>query len=91
MIQNLEKLLLGRISAVIDDHQVLKYTTRLHNLPKVFKISGCLQGINVQIGFSPNKSQSKEYAKKISEAINELRESGKLKEILKSYGLSDWK
>ncbi|MBF0379047.1 MAG: hypothetical protein HQK72_16440, partial [Desulfamplus sp.] len=43
------------------------------------------------IAFSPNNPKSKDYATLITEGIKEMRANGKLKEILNSYGLEDWK
>jgi polar amino acid transport system substrate-binding protein len=91
LIQNLEKMLLGRVTAIIDDYQVINFTISSHNLPKAFRLAGCLEGIDVQIGFSPKNPKSKDYAKKITIALNELRRSGKLKDILNRYGIKDWK
>lgn len=91
LIQNLEKMLLGRITAIIDDYQVVEYTTSLHKLTKEFKLAGCLQGLNVHVGFSPAKSQSGEYAARVSEAVVKLRRSGELKKILENYSIKDWK
>ena len=42
------------------------------------------------IAFSPKKSTSVKYAKILDEGVQELRKNGKLKEILKKYGLNDW-
>lgn len=42
------------------------------------------------IAFSPAISQSKEYARILSEGVDTLRKSGELKTILKKYGLDDW-
>ena len=91
IIQNLEKMMLNRISAVIDDYQVVGYTIHRNNLPKAFKRAGCLEGIDVHIGFSPAKPKSKEYADRISSAVKELRTSGELKKILNKYFIKDWK
>lgn len=42
------------------------------------------------IAFSPAKETSKKYAEMLSKGIQELRASGKLKEILDKYNISDW-
>lgn len=42
------------------------------------------------IAFSPAKESSKKYAELLDAGIKELRTSGKLKEILARYGLTDW-
>lgn len=91
LIQNLEKLLMGRITAIIDDHQVVEYTAKKHRLPGVFHLAGCLKGLDVHVGFSPAKSKSAEYAQKTSESVMKLRKTGELKKILGRYGIEDWK
>lgn len=91
LIQNLRKLMMGRVTAVIDDCQVVRYTVKMHKLPDVFEFAGCLRGIDVHVGFSPAKPRSAEYAEKMSDAVEELRRTGELDKILDSYGITDWK
>jgi polar amino acid transport system substrate-binding protein len=55
-----------------------------------FEIAGTL-GFNDQyMGFSPVNPQSPRYAALFDRGIQALRESGRLKTILDSYGIADW-
>jgi polar amino acid transport system substrate-binding protein len=46
---------------------------------------------NVYIGFSPKNPRSKRYAKLLSDGIADLRKTGELNDILRKYGLVDWR
>ena len=91
LTQNLRKLLLDRVSAIIDDQQVVEYTNNLQQAPLSLKNAGCLEGIDAHIGFSPANPRSKEYAKKLAQTVEKARQTGKLKALLEKYGISDWK
>ena len=45
----------------------------------------------VYIGFSPARPESKRYAEMFTQGVRDLRRRMKLAEILKKYGVSDWK
>lgn len=91
LIQNIEKMLLGRVTAIIDDYLVVESTLHKYKLSNNFKLAGCLEGLDVQVGFSPARSTSTLFAEKISTAIVELRKTGQLTTILNQYGIQDWK
>ena len=89
--QNIKKLLLGRIGAIIESHLVMEAKLKSMNATDKVKSAGILvKAENMYIACSPAKSTSKEYVKLFSEGIKELRATGKLKEILDKYGLKDW-
>ena len=89
--QNIKKLLLGRIGAVIESHLVMEAKLKSMNATNKVKSAGVLvEAENMYIACSPAKSTSKEYVKLFSGGIKELRTSGELKKILDKYGLKDW-
>lgn len=89
-MQNMQKLLSGRIDAIMDDEQVLRFaTTRLSPMPAI-KLVRVGEPIDTSIAFSPKNARAKVYAEMLSNGIAELRRSGRLKMILDRYNLSDW-
>lgn len=88
---NLKKLDAGKIDVVIDDKAVLMLKIRELGMQDKIKIAGEDEAAPIYIGFSPKNPKSKEYAELLAKGTEELRKSGKLKEILAKYGLEDWK
>lgn len=81
----------GRIDATIDDYNVLLYTIEKEHLQQKLKISTCIQSdVLLYVAFSPTKPNSIKYANILSNAMIELRSSGKLAQILAKYNISDW-
>jgi polar amino acid transport system substrate-binding protein len=81
----------GRLDAWEDSQTLLKYhiyinaikDLRIETLPKPHSSTGDLL-------FSRKNPKSQEYADFFSAGMKQLRKSGKLKTILKKYGLKDW-
>ncbi|MBF0231359.1 MAG: transporter substrate-binding domain-containing protein [Desulfamplus sp.] len=83
-----------RIDVVIEDKSVFEAMAHKMGVLRDVEIAGTLptdESNYVFIAFSPNNPKSKEYANLITEGVREMRANGKLKEILSSYGLEDWK
>ncbi|AUN98193.1 hypothetical protein C0V70_08750 [Bacteriovorax stolpii] len=83
----------GRLMAFVENPLVLGYNMKkLNKDKKIFKAvsKNLANDPDLFIAFSPSNPKSKEYAKILDEGMEELRKSGKLKEILLRYGLSDW-
>ncbi|MBF0302673.1 MAG: transporter substrate-binding domain-containing protein [Desulfamplus sp.] len=94
LASNIKKLLTGRIDVLIEDKFVLEAVAHKMGVLRDVEIAGELstnESDYVFIAFSPNNPKSKEYANLITEGVREMRANGKLKEILSSYGLEDWK
>ncbi len=87
------KLLLGRIDVLIETKYVAQYKAKELSLQNEVEIAGVDADGDVRnfIAFSSANPKSKEYANLLSKGTEELRASGKLKEILVKYGLEDWK
>jgi len=82
------KLILEDRSDVLpEDRDVMAWTLK-HQLPGVqLRMAGALYDTPVYIAFSPASPRSAELADALSRGIRELRASGRLTEILASYGV----
>lgn len=89
--QNLRKLVAGRVDLIVDD------VNRLHTLITGMDIRDQVEIVfedesdAVFIAFSPANPRSGDYAEQLSSGVEELRASGRLREILARYGLVDWR
>jgi polar amino acid transport system substrate-binding protein len=88
---NLKKLAEGQVDALVDNSYVLKYVVAKLKLQDKVSSGGGVPPDRLYIAFSPANPKSKTYAKILSDGIEQLRRSGRLKEILAKYGLVDWK
>lgn len=88
--RNIKKLLNSRIDALIEDKTVFQYHLLKTNTPDNFSDAGVACKEKVYIAFSPKFKNSKVYARILSNAMQELRTTGKLLDILKKYGVKDW-
>ena len=87
-----KKLLHRRISCLVDQGQVLDYYLKENpEAAKQVRFAG-IEGFYepIYIAFSPKNPKSQDYADALDSGIQKLRKSGRLKEILKKYGLKDW-
>jgi polar amino acid transport system substrate-binding protein len=95
--QNIRKLNAGGVDAMPEDASVVQYFFASRKIPQNLVSVGRLSGDmtrkedNVFVAFSPKNSESKTYAMLLTKAMQKLRETGRLKEILSRYGLKDWK
>lgn len=89
---NIKKLAHGRMDAVIETPAVFWYTANQLRMGDKFKNAGDISKPKKSfIAFSPANPKSKEYARILSNGIDDLRKTDELKLILKKYGLDDWK
>lgn len=88
--QNIQKLLYGRINALIEDKTVFQYHLDRTNTSDAFLDAGVAYTEKLHIAFSPKLKKSKTYAQILSNAMQEIRTSGKLAGIFKKYGIKDW-
>jgi len=82
----------GRIDVLVENVYVMNYTLGklgVTNLVNAGKTDD--EPLPLEFGLSPERSTSKNYARMFDEGIAKLRASGRLAEILKRYGVSDWK
>jgi polar amino acid transport system substrate-binding protein len=89
-MQNMEKLLNGRIDGIMDDQQVLRFNLMRLSSPPPLRFIVVDARMDSSIAFSPVNPRAQAYADMLSDGIDALRRSGRLKQILHRYGLSDW-
>lgn len=89
--QNIEKLLRGRIDALVEEAGVLRDTAQKLGYGDQIVAAGVASVEELYIAFSPVSPKAAGYAELLSEAMVEMRQSGELDHILGRYGLSDWK
>ncbi|MGE5515413.1 MAG: substrate-binding periplasmic protein [Bacteroidota bacterium] len=88
---NLKKLVAGRVDATVDAKPVLAYKLMKMNLADKVEFAGSADPSEIYIAFSPANPKSKEYAAILDKGLAEMRASGRLKQILSAYGVTDWK
>ncbi len=92
LVTNIQKLLHGRIDALIETPPVFHYAAGALGVADRLKSAGTAVAPQpAYIAFSPKAPQAESYARILSDGIAELRRSGRLSEILARYGLTDWK
>ena len=82
---NMKKLLIGRITVLIEDRYVFSYKAKKAGLFDNFKNVGCTAPHNVYISFSPNKASSKTLAGEFNTEFNKLQKTPFVNEVLKKY------
>lgn len=88
---NLRKLMAGRISATVDDANVLAYTLKAENLAGTIRLVDMSDTPSpLFIGLSPKHSKAADYAALLDKTVVSLRASGDLSALLARYGLKDW-
>lgn len=90
LYQNLLKLKNQRVDVILDAKIVVHYMNRNRKLNLPLEEVGSLGLHRVYAAFSPRNSQTLRFMKEFDEGIRELRASGRVKEILSTYQLSDW-
>jgi polar amino acid transport system substrate-binding protein len=92
--RNINKAKLGRIDVILEDEAVFLLKASEMGKTELFINAGYDTGPVEEnvifVAFSPSNPKSKEYAKILSDGMDELRKSGTLKTILSKYGLKDW-
>ena len=82
----------GRLDAIIDNVNVMSSIIQNEKLENTIVSAGVVDHkSDLFMAFTPAKDSSKDYAKIFDAGLVELRNSGKLQEILAKYGLKDWK
>lgn len=90
LMQNIDNLTAGKINTIVENPFVFNYFTENKKIRDQFEEAGCTEGDPLYIGFSPKNPRSKEFAKIISDGIEELRKDGTLGKIIEKYSLKDW-
>jgi polar amino acid transport system substrate-binding protein len=88
---NISKLISQRVDVIIEYEQVMNYYLSTHSKTRI-RNAGCdTKSYKIYIAFSPEGKHSFGDAEILSQGMKTLRKNGKLKTILRRYGLSDWK
>lgn len=92
LINNIRKLLAGRVGAVIEASAVMHYNLNKMNISEQVKSAGAVpvtDGDNLYVAFSPKHPQAKRYARLMDEGMRRLQASGRYDEILSQYGVKE--
>lgn len=89
--QNLRKLQAGRIGATMESRAVLDYKLKALGAGHGLVYAGGTSSGPIYIAFSPRHPKAQDYAAILDQGIAALRASGRLRQILERYGVSDWK
>lgn len=85
-----KKLLSSRIDLIVENENVMNHYLKKSKQDKLMRNIGCEETLKVYMAFSPKNPNALKYSQEFDEGIKELRKSGKLKEILQKYSVSDW-
>jgi polar amino acid transport system substrate-binding protein len=95
--RNIKKLIKKRVTAVLEDKSVFRYTANQLGVFDQLRFAGndgtAPESNNLYIAFTPLtvNQKSKNYAEILLRGMEQLRSTGKLRNILAKYGLSDWR
>lgn len=90
--RNINKLLIGRLDAVIEDISVLQYRLDQMGMSGRLKIaSKSIAYSDAYIAFSPARKDAAYLAEILTTGVRRLRHIQELPKILARYGLQDWK
>lgn len=79
------------IDTLVENPFVFNYVTSQEKIRDKYEEAGCTDDNDLYIAFSPKNPRSKEFAKMLSEGIEELRKDGTLDKIIAKYSLKDWR
>ncbi|EGB14193.1 extracellular solute-binding protein family 3 [Pseudodesulfovibrio mercurii] len=89
---NLRLLVEGRLDVIADDGQVIRYLIHTRHLGDAVEYAGNDGApVKLYIAFSPADPRSARHAALFDKGMRALRKSGRLKALLKRYGLADWR
>ena len=88
---NLERLDNKTIDTLVENPFVFNYITAQEKIRDKYEEAGCTDDNDLYIAFSPKNPRSKEFAKMLSDGIEELRKDGTLDKIISKYALKDWR
>lgn len=88
--QNVGKLKLKRIDALIEDRNVFNFFLQENNIQNNFREAGIAYKEHIYIAFSPLNPNAERYAQLLSHELEIMRLNGQLSKILNKYNLKDW-
>lgn len=90
LLQNLRKLKARRVDTVIENMLVMDFSLRKYLFDGV-RLAGCDEPKPLYMAFSPKRADAGRLKDIMSRGIRELKKTGRMREILARYGLTDWK
>jgi polar amino acid transport system substrate-binding protein len=84
---SLKKLLAKRSDIVLDDGNVLAYTTKQMGKSNELQEAGCTPPSDAYIAFTAKNPKAKDYVKIVNDAFEGMRKDGKLTVLMAKYGI----
>lgn len=91
--KSLKKLDAGRIDTFLFTYNTTLYEMKALGLDADYRSAGCVSFAKIYMAFTPNSSQRPQIEKLMTyfdEKMGELKQSGKIGQIMTRYGLEDW-
>jgi polar amino acid transport system substrate-binding protein len=88
---NLKRLDEAHVDTIVENPFVFNYMIKEGKARDKYEEAGCTEDNDLYIAFSPKNPRSKEFAKILTEGIEELRKDGTLDKIVSKYSLKDWR
>lgn len=88
---NLKNLDAGVVDTIVENPFVFNYMVQEEKNREKYEEAGCTEDNDLFIAFSPKNPRSKEFAKILTDGIEELRKDGTLDKIISKYSLKDWR
>ena len=88
--QNINMLLKGRLSVVLDTKNTVQFFLHQQNISNVIYAGTQGPTAPLYIGFNPRLSNLPTLQQYLSNGLEELRTTGQLKQLLQRYGIADW-
>lgn len=85
-----KKLLNQKIDLIVENEYVMSHFLQNTKQSGLFKNIGCEETVKLYMAFSPKNPDAEKLASDFDQGIQELRKSGRLKEILQKYSINDW-
>lgn len=84
------KLINGQVDLIVENANVMAHFQKKTKKPNTIRNIGCEEKMKVYMAFSPKNPKAYKFGEEFDEGIKSLRKSGKLREILQKYSVSDW-
>jgi polar amino acid transport system substrate-binding protein len=90
LLQNLEKLKARRVDTIVENFLVMEFSGSKYQMSGLRR-AGCDNPSPLHIAFSPLRPDAGRLADLMNQGVRSLRASGRMRDILSSYGVKDWK
>ncbi len=90
LLINIRKVESRRVDTLIENMQVMDYSLRKYRISGI-RLAGCDEPTPIYMAISPKREDAGKVASMLALGIRKMRQTGKIRELLARYGLSDWK